>query len=300
MNRIRVLLLAGGLFFIALVMAWFEPGRRLVGWMQGEPFYQGRPSSWWVRQLTGADPPGLAAAQWTLRDDIRSIPLLVHVLSNDTVSCEARWNAADLLGQFGPKALEAVPHLEAWLEKDDPYDQGVAIRVLGEIGANDDTVCDRLTQQLDGSHRLAVLQSLGNGQGGSLFVVRELVSMVGFSNEPAEVALALVALNKRAKRIQELSPAIIARLNDRDSAVRQQAVELVGRVASPNPVLVEAIRLRLNDAHEAVRSEAIRTLGWFGPASRPALAELKVFANHSNPAIRKRAAQAIERIGSNP
>jgi HEAT repeat protein len=172
--------------------------------------------------------------------------------------------------------------------------------VLGEIGANDDGVCDRLALHLNGSHRLAVLQSLGMGQGGSRDVVQKLLTMVGFSNEPAEVALALAALNMRAKRIQELGPEVVARVNDRDPAVRQQSVELVGRVSRPTPVLVETIRLRLNDAHEPVRAEAIRTLGWFGPASRPALAELKALAKHSNPVIRKRVAQALERIESIP
>ncbi len=38
------------LLAVALLGAWFEPTRCVRGVLQGEPFYDGRPASWWAEQ----------------------------------------------------------------------------------------------------------------------------------------------------------------------------------------------------------------------------------------------------------
>lgn len=45
-----LLLLAGGTLSLPAVH-W-----RLIGWWRGEAFYQGRPTSWWARQLKRDEP----------------------------------------------------------------------------------------------------------------------------------------------------------------------------------------------------------------------------------------------------
>ena len=46
-------LLRWSLIFVALAAfaVWLEPTRVVWGWLRGEAFYQGRPTSWWAEEL---------------------------------------------------------------------------------------------------------------------------------------------------------------------------------------------------------------------------------------------------------
>ena len=37
--------------FLAAFAVWLEPTRVVWGWLRGEAFYQGRPTSWWADEL---------------------------------------------------------------------------------------------------------------------------------------------------------------------------------------------------------------------------------------------------------
>jgi hypothetical protein len=39
------------LVIVAAFAVWLEPTRVVWGWLRGEAFYQGRPTSWWARNL---------------------------------------------------------------------------------------------------------------------------------------------------------------------------------------------------------------------------------------------------------
>jgi len=39
------------LAILAAFAVWLEPTRVVWGWLRGEAFYQGRPTSWWARQI---------------------------------------------------------------------------------------------------------------------------------------------------------------------------------------------------------------------------------------------------------
>jgi hypothetical protein len=41
------------LVILAAFAVWLEPTRVVWGWLRGEAFYQGRPTSWWAGQLDG-------------------------------------------------------------------------------------------------------------------------------------------------------------------------------------------------------------------------------------------------------
>src|SRR5262245_47629435 len=47
-RRVYYLLL---LIILAAFAVWLEPTRIVWGWLRGEAFYQGRPTSWWRREL---------------------------------------------------------------------------------------------------------------------------------------------------------------------------------------------------------------------------------------------------------
>jgi|SRR5215510_5324043 len=59
------------LAILAAFAVWLEPTRVVWGWLRGEAFYQGRPTSWWrmelnrwERQFWGGGPNILPAEKW--------------------------------------------------------------------------------------------------------------------------------------------------------------------------------------------------------------------------------------------
>ena len=45
------------LVILAAFAVWLEPTRVVWGWLRGEAFYQGRPTSWWAEQIKLWSPP---------------------------------------------------------------------------------------------------------------------------------------------------------------------------------------------------------------------------------------------------
>ena len=87
LSQRRKLLLAGGTLVVLGLGAWFEPTCVVKGWLRGEAFYQGRPTSYWSRELS----------RW--RKDGWSLLLRRHVSRLRVVGFEreqgveaARWN----------------------------------------------------------------------------------------------------------------------------------------------------------------------------------------------------------------
>jgi len=51
MTKRRLLRWSLILVILAAFAVWLEPTRVVWGWLRGEAFYQGRPTSWWAEQL---------------------------------------------------------------------------------------------------------------------------------------------------------------------------------------------------------------------------------------------------------
>jgi hypothetical protein len=51
MTRRRILRWSLLLVIVAAFAVWLEPTRVVWGWLRGEAFYQGRPTSYWSREL---------------------------------------------------------------------------------------------------------------------------------------------------------------------------------------------------------------------------------------------------------
>ena len=71
MTKRRLLRWSLLLALLAAFAVWLEPTRVIWGWLRGEAFYQGRPTSWWrtelnrwERQLWGGGPNMLPAERW--------------------------------------------------------------------------------------------------------------------------------------------------------------------------------------------------------------------------------------------
>src|SRR5688572_28154738 len=71
MKRRRLKLVCLLLAILTALAVWLEPTRVVWGWLRGEAFYQGRPTTWWrtelnrwERQLWGGEPNRLPAERW--------------------------------------------------------------------------------------------------------------------------------------------------------------------------------------------------------------------------------------------
>ena len=109
----------------------FEENRQTV--VRGEPSFDGRYASAWLHDLAGRDPTDRSVAGEKLRlGGSESVPVLTYVLTADAPP-EARWRAADVLGQIGVAARPAGPALVAALQDPDPTVRGVVARALEKL-----------------------------------------------------------------------------------------------------------------------------------------------------------------------
>ena len=110
-----------------------DPESRVLGRVRGEPEFGGRYASAWLHDLGGADPTTRALAGEQLRlGGADAVPVLTFVLTAHTTP-EARWRAADVVGQIGPDARPAGPALVGALKDPDPTVRSVAARSLEKL-----------------------------------------------------------------------------------------------------------------------------------------------------------------------
>ena len=169
----RMLLRAGLLLGVVLVGALLSPGVRwrLWGWLHGEAFHRGRPTSYWAGRMRGnqralvsedMDPTGptvrvflaVSVPPWAplenaLRirlglgelppgevfldehDWARAVPVLTALLKD--ADPQVRVMAGSFLKLMGPEARKAVPALVGALKDDDANVRAAAARALKRI-----------------------------------------------------------------------------------------------------------------------------------------------------------------------
>src|SRR5438034_1140724 len=115
-----------------------DPTCVVRGFLRGEKFYRGRPTTYWGGALKNQDPAGHVETVKTLKEGgAAAVPVLVELLRQDQkgdwASSGVRWMAADLLGQIGVDASASVPVLVEALKDDDAQVRAVAARSLMAI-----------------------------------------------------------------------------------------------------------------------------------------------------------------------
>lgn len=296
--RRRWLLIGLGFAIAALALgAWFEPAGRLRGWVGGEAFHAGRPTSYWSSQLVSPDPMVQSDAAWELRDGgPGAVGVLTEILRNTDHPMDLRIQATVLLGELGPRGKAAIPALLEELDQPDPYLRSVAIRALSEVAPDDDDVMSRLVPLLDGSYRLTTLTVFSRVGGGGPVVVEALRKLVEEDSNPAWTALALTALALRKGESRQAVGPVKKVLDHPDPVVRRTAATALGRIGVPDPQVIAALIEHLGDGDAAVREDVARSLGWFGPAAKSALPALRKLLEDGDRSVRDRAAQALGRI----
>src|SRR5438445_759028 len=131
-----------GVIAVLLLTALFlEPTRVVWGYLKGESFYRGRPTSYWRSALLDEAPAAHVAARSALKDGrAEAIPVLIQLLASrgDRTYAEVRWTAAALLGalgQIGSGDARVVEALTAALKDSNERVRRDAVRSLGQLGA---------------------------------------------------------------------------------------------------------------------------------------------------------------------
>jgi hypothetical protein len=133
--------LLGLLLLVGIVVsALAEPNRILWGLLWGEPFYQGRPTSYWSRAVREYIPEARAGryraeqpASW-----VDSLKLYTYI-------GQPHYRTVELF-PFADVRPAAVPVLIDLLRDDDPLVRTTAARVLGVLGADARAAIPALTE----------------------------------------------------------------------------------------------------------------------------------------------------------
>src|SRR5690348_9154939 len=106
-----------------------EPTGVVWGRLRGEAFFDGRPTGSWRRALKDHDPTVHVRTLDALKKGgPAAVPVLVALLRDGEAGwagAEVRWTAAELLGQIGEPAADAVPALVTALSDPDAHVRAV-------------------------------------------------------------------------------------------------------------------------------------------------------------------------------
>lgn len=178
-------------------------------------------------------------------------------------------------------ARPAVAALIAALGDDDLETRRFAAQAMGEIGASGTRATSGLISALKDGHP---------------HVRRDAVEALGqIRPNPKRITPAAVRALEAEDR-ELVVPALVEALQDTDREVRQNAINILGRIgAAANaavPALVEAFpKENLHD-----RYLVARTLGMIGPGASDALPVLTKALQDDDPNLQKMAGQALEKI----
>jgi HEAT repeat protein len=270
---------------------------RVLGWLHGERFARGWPTSHWVatladqrnlsvrRQAAEAlqeiGPPVVPAVIAALKErgghispEARgfflqmgpeaAIPLAAELVGDDQTF---RRSARGLLLRLGPDAQRTVPMLGAGLANSGPTVRRDCARILARIGP------------AAGRAGPALAKALADP---NTQVRRE-----------AAAALGLIGAKSRTVRV-----ALIRALLDAEADVRRQAAEALGKLGPGARSAVPALITCLNDKEAAVREKAAWALGQLGPEARPAAKCLaRVVRLDRSLEVRRAAAGALGAMG---
>ena len=114
-----------GVVLVALFGAvyCFDPTGVVPGTLRGEPFFEGRPASFWARAIASDDPRTQLQAHDRLKGNAAAVPVLTRLLDPAHAGPEVRWRAADYLPKVD--AALAAPPLTAALKDPDPQVRAV-------------------------------------------------------------------------------------------------------------------------------------------------------------------------------
>lgn len=299
----RLIIPVALLLALAVGIVWIVPALYfpIKGWLFGEAFYQGWPTSFWVCALkedssVRAQMPPERAAKILSEGDPSAVPVVIAMLRDKDI--DVRQQAMQILSAIGPPPETVLPALvDAFERETEPRFCAAAELYLRRI--------DRAEM----TKLLAVVLQRSRLDAARIWAVQ----MLAIDSEPAEtVALLEQALQDSHPRVRvqavhrlaefsKQSPGALAALRkalaDQELQVRLLAAEYLwdidGDAKPVLPVLLEAIRSHEGAVHYQIAA-ILRDLGSDASAAR---AELCNLLSADDPSVRMRAAQALGSVG---
>jgi hypothetical protein len=106
MKRRRLVRLLALLAVLAALTVWLEPTRVVWGWLRGEAFYQGRPTSYWAERIR----------PWQLPDDFRTN---INMALSEWRHIPATREEVALYVSLAPRESDLRKSLKPWLRLPD-------------------------------------------------------------------------------------------------------------------------------------------------------------------------------------
>ena len=263
-----------------------------------EPVYQGIPLSAWVEDL-GDD--SYAAGKALREIGPRAVSPLIRALERKP----AGWlNAYAVVVCHSPRFLR--PPLAAYYSAiarrqiQIPRMRAAAAQVLGDFGPAAQQAVPALVKALRDSNatlRLNAAFALGKIGARPKLAVPALVDRLDDPDEGVRM-YAAIALKKFGARAANAVPALVATLKDRSWQVRERAALALGAVGQNQPGAVPALEEAMRDEHRFVRSSAATALASLAPHAKSARAALEQARYDPDAEVRYSAGLALNEVDS--
>ena len=270
-----------------------DPASRVQGWVNGEPFYQGRSSTAWRRDLRNPDEVSATAATESLAAGKgESLPVCVWLLRN-APEPQVRSRAVNALHKMSKDAAPAGPDLVAALSDSDPLVRGGAVKVIDQLAPDVPGAVPALIALFPDWD---AIRAVARFQEGAAEAVPKLTDLAK-SGEIRIRRAAIRSLGKIGKPSLPALPDLIAfTTSDPESGVREQSAEAIGDIGPAAAEGIPALVKALHDPDRMVRRDAVRALGQMGPAAKGVLVEVEVLVNDPEEVVRTAATRAARLI----
>lgn len=283
---------------IAVAAVFLDPTLVLWGYIKREPFFNGRPVSYWNKALQNQDSAMQAEATQKLKDGgPAAAPILVALLTEKTstgwASATVRVQVADLLGQMGQQE-GGVKALVVALGDEDPHVRKVAATSLRTLAPASREAIPKLAATLAAGDAASIeaARALCEFRAEASPAIPELLAALKAKDSVLRWNAAKT-LGKIGPSAKDTVPALIAAFTDEDAEVREHAAEALGDIGPDAKDGVPELIKLLKDPAPKVRKDAARSLGKIGPSAKSAVPALKPLLKDEDVRVRDLTAQAL-------
>lgn len=250
-----------------------------------------------IQDLHDSSPVTRRAAIWKIGElgpnAVSAIPHLIRLLSHpDFHNAD---EAAEALGKIGSPAVSAlVPFLGS---RDQPTRARVcrALQSMGQPAADAVPALTNLLEEKDSVVVEAAADALGVMGARAKSAVPQLIAVFKRFASSRAAAAALGALGADASAAV---PTLIEALGDREMLVRCRAAEALGRIGSKASQAIPALSARTVDWHAPVREAAFRALGRMGTTEPRIISVVEQGLADGDLRVRRSALYALRNLGS--
>ncbi len=227
------------------------------------------PALWKASEDTNGDVHrAVLIAVWRVGGDAKPlVRYYVRLLKARGAASSSGYHLTCALGNMGPAATDAVPHLLPLLQCPDLWHRLNAVRVLGQIGP-----------------------------GAAKAVPALLVLLRDPKLGPRHYAGISVALGNIGKAAEPGLPDLIRLVGGRDTAAALAAVEALGKIAITRDDVIAALESALKSDSPRMAAAGCTALGRLGAGARSALPAIGKLKEHRDAKVRAAAAEAVKTI----